>query len=106
SGSVHLSVQDTGVGFDPEVADQLFDRFYRADTPEVQAQSGSGLGLSIVAAIVEAYGGSVRARSEGLHQGSTFEFTFPRMEPVPQKDLAAAAVPRYQTERPLSLQQG
>lgn len=106
SGSVHLSVQDTGVGFDPEVADQLFDRFYRADTPEVQAQSGSGLGLSIVAAIVEAYGGSVRARSEGLHQGSTFEFTLPRMEPVPQKDLAAAAVPRYQTERPLSLQQG
>lgn len=75
---VSLSVTDTGTGFEPEEGRALFDRFYRADTPEVQAQTGSGLGLSIVQAIVEAYGGTVTASSPGHHQGSTFEIHLPR----------------------------
>lgn len=72
-----LRVCDTGIGFTEEQAGQLFDRFYRADTSEVQAQTGSGLGLTVVQTIVQAYGGTLTARSEGLHQGSTFEVCFP-----------------------------
>ncbi len=72
-----LVVEDSGVGFGPEQAAQLFDRFYRADTPEVQARSGSGLGLSIVQAIVHVYGGTLGAHSEGLHCGSRFEVRLP-----------------------------
>ncbi|MGI9175991.1 MAG: sensor histidine kinase, partial [Rhodothermales bacterium] len=72
-----LSVSDTGAGFDPETTAHLFDRFYRADTPVVQAQSSSGLGLSIVKTVVEVYGGSVEAQSAGPGQGSTFTIRLP-----------------------------
>lgn len=75
-----LRVSDTGVGFSPEQGEQLFDRFYRADTSMVQSQSGSGLGLTVVQTIVHAYGGAISARSEGLHQGSTFEVHFPHVD--------------------------
>lgn len=76
-GEAHLVVADTGIGFEAEEARHLFDRFYRADSPEVQARSGSGLGLAIVNAIVAAYGGSVSARSSGKGRGSTFEVRLP-----------------------------
>lgn len=76
-GEAVLAVQDTGAGFDPMEADRLFDRFYRADDPAVQAERGSGLGLAIVRAIAEGYGGSVRAHSDGPGRGGTFEVRLP-----------------------------
>lgn len=79
----HVEVADTGIGFDAEQAAHLFDRFYRADTPEVQARPGSGLGLAIVKAIAHAYGGDVAAYSEGPRQGSRFAVTLPRARPAP-----------------------
>lgn len=79
-----LVVRDTGVGFAPEMAEHLFGRFYRADTPEVQARPGSGLGLAIVRAIAEAYGGRAGAESEGPGRGSTFALTLPAREPRPR----------------------
>lgn len=77
AGEARLRVSDTGVGFDPEQAEHLFDRFYRVDIPEVQAQAGSGLGLAIVDSFVQVYGGTVSAHSPGLRQGSTFEVRLP-----------------------------
>lgn len=71
-GSARLEVQDTGPGFDDSTCERLFDRFYRADTPEVQAETGSGLGLAIVRAIVEGYGGTVGCASGGPGHGATF----------------------------------
>jgi len=71
-GSARLEVQDTGPGFDDSTCDRLFDRFFRADTPEVQAETGSGLGLAIVRAIVEGYGGKVGCTSDGPGTGATF----------------------------------
>ncbi len=73
----HLTVSDTGVGFEPEAADHLFDRFYRSDAPPVQAQPGAGLGLSIVRVIVERYGGTVTARNKSNSPGSVFEVWLP-----------------------------
>ena len=72
SGTARLEVRDTGPGFDEATCERLFDRFFRADTPEVQAESGSGLGLAIVKAIVEGYGGTVGCASPGPGRGATF----------------------------------
>ncbi len=77
---VSLSVADSGIGFEPDVAGRLFDRFHRGATPDVHAQPGSGLGLAIVRAIVQAYGGSITAASEGPNRGSRFVVRFPRSE--------------------------
>lgn len=60
-GVVKLTVSDTGVGIPPEHLPHVFDRFYKAD--QSRSKIGSGLGLSIVRAIVERHGGKVSVRS-------------------------------------------
>ena len=61
-GAVVLSVEDQGPGISEEHLPHVFDRFYKADTSRVAA-GGSGLGLSIVKAIVERHGGRVSVTS-------------------------------------------
>jgi signal transduction histidine kinase len=75
---VVLRVKDDGVGFAPSEAHRLFDRFYRSAHAEAEA-AGSGLGLSIVQAIAEGYGGEVMAESDGAGTGSTFTVRLPRV---------------------------
>ncbi|MFV9431934.1 sensor histidine kinase [Rhodococcus aetherivorans] len=75
-----LEVADTGPGLDPDDRERVFERFYRADASRTRASGGSGLGLSIVAALVAAHGGKVEVESEkGL--GSTFRVRIPRLLP-------------------------
>ena len=74
-----LSVADTGIGIPPESLHMIFDRFYRVEKSRTRAAGGSGLGLSIVKAIVEAHGGTVGVDSE-LGKGSTFWFKLPAVE--------------------------
>jgi signal transduction histidine kinase len=76
-GAVVFRVSDSGMGFDPERSERLFDRFYRSNDAE-QSADGGGLGLSIVKAVVEQYGGTVRAESPGPGHGSTFDVHLPR----------------------------
>ncbi len=61
---VAITVTDTGPGIAPEHLDHIFDRFYKADPSRVASGEGSGLGLSIVRAIVERHGGDVQVTSE------------------------------------------
>jgi len=64
-----IEVRDTGPGMPDSDAQRVFERFYRADPARARTRGGSGLGLSIVAAIVTAHGGTVGATStpgEGL----------------------------------------
>jgi two-component system, OmpR family, sensor kinase len=73
-GRTWLRVTDTGVGIAPEHLPHVFDRFYKADPS--RAAAGSGLGLSIVKAIVERHGGRVDVRSTpGVE--TTFEIELP-----------------------------
>lgn len=75
-GRVEMRICDTGIGFTPEQSEKLFTRFYRSE----QARSdfnGNGLGLSIVQAILQQYGASITAKSEGIGKGATFTVTVP-----------------------------
>ncbi len=60
---VLLAVADRGPGLSEEDRAQVFERFYRADPSRTRAAGGSGLGLSIVAALVAAHGGRVGVQS-------------------------------------------
>ena len=76
-----LRVADTGTGIPAEHLPLIFDRFHKADPsrasrPDGAAAAGSGLGLSIVKAIVEAHGGTVTVTS-ARGAGSTFTVTLP-----------------------------
>lgn len=55
----------------------VFDRFYRADTARDRNHGGSGIGLSIARALVEAHGGTIRATSAGVGRGTTFTVLLP-----------------------------
>lgn len=63
-----LTVHDDGPGVDPAIADELFERFSRADRSRARRTGGTGLGLSIAKAIVEAHGGTIAVEST---QGDT-----------------------------------
>jgi signal transduction histidine kinase len=77
---VRLAVRDTGPGIPPEHLPHIFERFYKADASRTAAaQSGSGLGLSIVQAIVERHGGTITA-ANAPEGGAIFEIRLPRDE--------------------------
>jgi heavy metal sensor kinase len=71
---VKLIVEDTGVGIAPDHLPHIFDRFYRV--PSADPEKGLGLGLSFVAWIVKAHGGTVEVESE-LQKGTRFVVTLP-----------------------------
>jgi len=78
SNEVQISVHDTGLGIPPEHLLHIFDRFYRVDKSRSRREGGgSGIGLTIAHALVEAHGGRIWAESAGEGQGSTFTFTLP-----------------------------
>jgi signal transduction histidine kinase len=82
-GRISLAVHDTGEGIPPEHLPHVFDRFYKANTSRPAQDAGSGLGLSIVKAIVERHGGEVRARSTpGVE--TVFEILLPAPAAPPQ----------------------
>jgi len=77
---VKIEVRDTGDGFDPTDADRLFERFYRSGPhtrPDSSPGGGSGIGLTIARAIVEAHRGQLRAHSDGPDTGATFTIILP-----------------------------
>ena len=74
---VEVSVEDSGVGIKPEFLAFVFDRFRQADSSTTRRHGGLGLGLSIVKHLVELHGGSVRVKSPGEGQGSTFVVALP-----------------------------
>jgi two-component system OmpR family sensor kinase len=78
--SAVLVVADTGPGLSPADADRVFERFYRADQSRGRAAGGgSGLGLSIVAALVQAHGGTV-GLDTAVGAGARFTVRLPAFE--------------------------
>jgi signal transduction histidine kinase len=72
---VRLTVQDTGVGIDPQAMDSLFDAFHSTKS------DGMGIGLSVSRSIVERHGGHLRAEPN-VGPGATFSFSIPVVVPA------------------------
>ncbi len=72
---VRLSIHDSGIGIEPEHLERIFDRFYRVHQEDTHG--GSGLGLAVARATIEAHSGKIWADSPGTGQGATFFFTLP-----------------------------
>lgn len=77
TGGVQLSVADTGDGIPAEHLRHVFERFYRVDASRDRTHGGSGIGLAIAKALVEAHGGRLTVSSPGIGQGATFRLILP-----------------------------
>ncbi len=75
--AVAVGVRDFGLGMDPEDAERVFDRFWRADPSRQRTIGGTGLGLSIALGDARLHGGSLAVWSE-LAVGTNFVLTLPR----------------------------
>jgi K+-sensing histidine kinase KdpD len=73
--SVVIGIKDSGEGIDPQELSQIFDKFYRGRNQHYKAR-GTGMGLAIVKAIVEAHGGRISVESQ-LGKGSVFSISLP-----------------------------
>ncbi|MGF1472702.1 MAG: ATP-binding protein [Rubrobacteraceae bacterium] len=82
-------VSDTGAGLSAEHLTRVFDRFYRIEKSRSRNNGGSGLGLAISRALVEAMNGRMWVESAGPGEGSTFGFTLPAAEVVPDSGKKA-----------------
>jgi two-component system OmpR family sensor kinase len=95
--AVVLSVTDEGPGLTPDALDRAFERFYRGDPARSRTTGGAGLGLSIVAAIVEAHGGTARATNPP-GGGARFEVSLPAA-PGPDRPATVASRPTDRDQR-------
>jgi PAS domain S-box-containing protein len=108
---VEITIEDTGIGIEPEFLPFVFDRFRQADAGIGRRYGGLGVGLSIVKSLVELHGGSVRVRSPGRNQGSTFAVILPvyqvrieegdRVRSMRSDPLETIALPRLDHTRAL-----
>jgi len=90
-----ITVQDSGIGIEPEFLPFVFDRFRQANSATTRHHGGLGLGLSIVRELTELHDGSVSAISEGKGKGATFIVRLPingLPEPVGSGKAAKARV--------------
>jgi two-component system OmpR family sensor kinase len=88
-----IEVIDTGIGIRADAVAHIFDRFFRVDKARSREAGGSGLGLSIARAIIEAHGGTISCTSEE-GTGSVFVIMLPRPEGMPSSDVRWSNVER------------
>ena len=77
AADVVVSISDQGVGISPEDLIPLFEKYFRVKSPTGYHVPGTGLGLPVARAIVEAHGGRIWAESK-VGQGTTLYFSLPR----------------------------
>lgn len=73
-GAAAVEIADDGIGMEPEQAERVFERFYKAD--KARNEGGSGLGLSIAQKIAELHGGSIEVESK-RGEGTLFRVILP-----------------------------
>lgn len=78
---VHIRIEDTGIGVEPQFLEKIFDKFHQAQNGDTLTEkpSGTGLGLAICRQIVEHCGGSIWAESQ-VGKGTTVHLTLPAVE--------------------------
>jgi signal transduction histidine kinase len=75
--TLEVTISDTGRGIEPDLLEQVFDRFYQEEGALRRSAGGTGLGLAICRQIVNGWGGEIWAESQGKNNGSQFHFTIP-----------------------------
>ena len=95
---VQIAVRDHGMGMAPELQPFIFDLFTQGLQSLDRAQGGLGIGLALVRSLVEMHGGTVRAASAGIGQGSTFTVLLPLS--VEASASAARPLPALPTPSP------
>ena len=79
---IELTVSDDGLGFPPEDAAMIFEKFYRIGDEQRRTMPGTGLGLYIVKRLVELSGARIEADSDGPGRGATFTIRWPEQQPT------------------------
>jgi len=95
-GLAEIRVRDNGIGIPAAALATVFEMFSQLESALERAKGGLGIGLALVRGIVELHGGSIRAESEGLQQGSTFIVSLPLAADAvcPAEAAPVDAVPR------------
>lgn len=87
-----LSIADDGIGFPPEEAAMIFEKFYRLGDELRRSTPGTGLGLYIVKRLVERSGAKIQSASAGIDAGATVTITFPEAAVTDRPAPAEAAI--------------
>lgn len=74
---LEISVQDSGIGIEPDNFEKIFKPFEQADASISRKYQGTGLGLSLTRELIHLHGGSIRVESPGKDLGSTFALMLP-----------------------------
>jgi len=76
AGEAVMIIKDTGIGIEKEHLQKIFERFYRVDSSRSRMTGGSGIGLAITKAIIEAHGGKIEVQSK-VGEGTEFTVRLP-----------------------------
>lgn len=83
--TIQIAITDTGIGFPPEIKEQIFEPFLQADASTTRKYGGTGLGLAICKQLIEAMNGTIRTDSSP-GEGASFVIEFPylpALQPLP-----------------------
>jgi len=94
-----ISIQDTGIGIEPEIMSRIFDPFEQGEHAFQRRYGGLGLGLAISKSLAQAHGGTLTARSDGRDRGSVFTLTMKTVSPPTRVIKLAELVPETQPLR-------
>lgn len=87
-----LSIEDDGIGINPEILPHIFDRFSQGDGGSKRKYGGLGLGLAIVKHLVSLHDGNISAHSDGDGKGARFLVEFPLISAAAKKQKTSANV--------------
>jgi len=86
-----ISVQDNGIGIEPDMAARIFDMFVQAENGDRRPHGGLGIGLALTRKLIEMHGGTITVSSAGLGKGAEFEIRLP-LSASQSAQVAAAPV--------------